>query len=102
MVCALGHGPVVSFADKGTLYDRGLFSLAFDTAKRLEIPVQTKEGVYGGNEARAVSRAGAGSRTLALSVPCRYLHSGSTVAALRDLENAERLLLALIGPLAAL
>lgn len=102
VVCALGHGPVVSFADKGTLYDRGLFSLAFDTAKRLEIPVQTKEGVYGGNEARAVSRAGAGSRTLALSVPCRYLHSGSTVAALRDLENAERLLLALIGPLAAL
>lgn len=102
VVCSLGHGPVVSFADKGTLYDRGLFSLAFDTAKRLEIPVQTKEGVYGGNEARAVSRAGAGSRTLALSVPCRYLHSGSTVAALRDLENAERLLLALIGPLAAL
>ena len=49
-----------------------------------------------------MSRAGAGSRTLALSVPCRYLHSGSTVAALRDLENADRLLLALIGPLAAL
>lgn len=102
IVCSLGNGPVISFADKGTLYDRGLFRLAFDTAKRLSIPVQTKEGVYGGNEARAVSRAGEGARPLALSVPCRYLHSGSTVAAIRDIEDAERLLLALIGPLAAL
>lgn len=64
--------------------------------------MQTKEGVYGGNRSPRRFPRGCGSRTLALSVPCRYLHSGSTVAALRDLENAERLLLALIGPLAAL
>lgn len=102
VVCSLGQGPVVSFADKGTLYDRGLFSLAFETARRLSIPVQTKEGVYGGNEARAVSRAGNGARPLAISVPCRYLHSGSTVAAIGDIQNTERLLLAVLDPLAAL
>ncbi len=102
IVCSLGKGPVVSFADRGSLYDRELFALAFETARRLSIPVQTKEGVYGGNEARAVCRAGDGARPLALSVPCRYLHSGSTVAAVRDIEDAERLLLVLIGPLAAL
>lgn len=101
-VCSVGRGPVVSFADRGTLYDRALFSLAFETAGRLSIPVQTKEGLYGANEGRAVSRAASGAQTLAVSVPCRYLHSGSCVAALRDIEADERLIHALIEPLAAL
>ncbi|MEG1849676.1 MAG: M42 family peptidase, partial [Oscillospiraceae bacterium] len=101
VVCSLGRGPVVSFADKGTLYDRGLFALAFDTARKNGIPVQTKEGVFGGNEARAVSRAGRGTRVCAVSIPCRYLHSASVTASIRDLEETGRLLRALLLVLAA-
>lgn len=101
VVCALHRGPVISFADKGTLYDRELVALAFDVAKQHNITAQTKEGVFGGNEARVISRAGAGVRTLAVSVPCRYLHSASCVAAYEDIENTKQLLPALIDALAA-
>lgn len=101
-VCSLKNGPVVSFADRGTLYDRELYKLAFELADRKGIKLQTKEGVYGGNEARVVSRAGAGAKTMAVSVPCRYLHSPSCVAAMEDIESAQKLLAELIDPLARL
>lgn len=102
VVCSLKKGVVISFADRGTLYDRELYALGFDVAARNGIAAQTKEGVFGGNEARVVSRAGAGAKTMALSVPCRYLHSSSCVAALEDIAAAEKLLAALIEPLAKL
>ena len=102
VVCALNKGPVVSFADRGTLYDRELYALAMETAKENGIPVQTKEGVYGGNEARAVSRSGAGVRTIAISVPCRYLHSSSCVVSMQDVENTSKLVRALMPRLAML
>jgi len=101
-VCSLKNGPVVSFADRGTLYDRELYKLAFDIAEQKGIKIQTKEGVYGGNEARVVSRAAKGAKTMAVSVPCRYLHSPSCVAAMQDVEAAAKLLDALIDPLAKL
>lgn len=102
VVCALKKGPVVSFADKGTLYDRELYALAFNVAKERGITIQTKEGVFGGNEARVVSRAGGGAKTMAISVPCRYLHSASCVAAMQDVLATKQLLSAVIDPLARL
>lgn len=102
VVCSLKNGPVVSFADKGTLYDRGLYALAFNIAKEKDISIQTKEGVFGANEARVVSRAGAGAKTMAVCVPCRYLHSASCVAAMQDITAAKELLKALIPSLAML
>ena len=102
VVCALGKGPVVSFADRGTLFDRELFALAFDTAKQNNIPVQTKEGVFGSNEGRVVGRAGSGAQVCAVSVPCRYLHSASVVAKWSDIEDSARLIRALAQRFAAL
>ena len=86
-VCALGEGPVVSFMDRTTIYDRELYSLAFDTAKQFGIPCQTKSMIAGGNDAGAIHITGEGIRTLAVSVPCRYLHSPSSVADYADIEN---------------
>jgi endoglucanase len=102
VVCALGKGPVVSFADRGTLYDRELFAAAFEEARVNRIPVQTKEGVFGGNEGRVVGRAGRGAKVCAVSIPCRYLHSASVVAKWSDFEDAERLLPLLVRRFAAL
>jgi endoglucanase len=68
-VCRLGGGPVVSFMDRGTVYDNRLFRLAMDTAKRHGIPAQVKEGIFGGNESRSLQVAQGGARTLAISLP---------------------------------
>lgn len=91
-VCRLGAGPVISFMDKGTVYDHGLFTLALETAKANGIPAQVKNGVYGGNESRSLQTAKSGARTLAVSLPCRYIHSPANMLCEADLEPALDLL----------
>ena len=77
--------------DRGTVYDRGLYSLAFDTAKANNIAVQTKTLVAGGNDSGAIHTSVGGIRTVALSVPCRYLHSPSCTIKKSDAENTAKL-----------
>lgn len=78
-VCVLGSGAVVSYMDRGTVYDRGLYSLAFEIAEKNGIPIQTKTLVAGGNDSGAIHVSAGGVRTCAVSIPCRYLHSPSCV-----------------------
>lgn len=86
-VCRLGGGPVVSFMDRSTIYDRELYTMAFAEAQSLGIPCQTKSRIAGGNDAGAVHVSRGGVRTLAISVPCRCLHSPSCVAQISDMEQ---------------
>ncbi|MDE7194937.1 MAG: M42 family peptidase [Oscillospiraceae bacterium] len=78
-VCELGKGAVVSFMDRGTVYDRGLYGLALELAEQNGIPAQTKTLVAGGNDSGAIHVSRGGVRTCAISLPCRYLHSPSCV-----------------------
>ena len=95
-VCALGKGPVIPFMDRGTVYDRSLYDRAHAAAAQNGIVCQTKEGVYGGTEGRSIQTAGAGAKVLAVSLPCRYLHSACCVLAEQDMEAELRLLKILI------
>ncbi|MDR1464104.1 MAG: M20/M25/M40 family metallo-hydrolase [Oscillospiraceae bacterium] len=79
-VCRLGGGAVVSFMDKGTIYPFALYRSAMALAAQHGIPVQTKSLVAGGNDAGAIHQSRGGVPTLAISVPCRYLHSPACVA----------------------
>ncbi len=101
-VCCLGEGPVVSFMDRGTIYDRELFALGFETAKEIGVKCQTKTVVAGGNDSGAIHKAAGGVRTMAVSVPCRYLHSPYCVIKESDLEEALKLSEALIDKLGKL
>ncbi|MBQ8893586.1 MAG: M42 family metallopeptidase [Clostridia bacterium] len=98
-VCKVGEGPVISFMDNGTIYDRQFYRLAMDAARENGIPVQTKQAVAGGNESSAVQRSWGGCKVLAVSVPCRYIHSPVSVAALSDIENTVRLAQAILNKL---
>ena len=99
-MCRVGKGPVVSFMDRRTIYCREYYETAFALAEKLGIPSQTKEGVAGGNDAGAVAPAGTGVRTIAVSLPCRYLHSAFSLIAQEDFENAEKLVKALAEQIA--
>ncbi len=90
-VCKLGEGAVVSYMDRGTVYDMELYKKAFEVAKKNGIKCQTKTVVAGGNDAAAIHKSGAGVRTLAISVPTRYIHSPSSVAKLEDIDSVKRL-----------
>ncbi len=83
-VCGLGKGAVVSYMDKGTIYPKELYNIAFAKAKELELKAQTKTLIAGGNDSSAISVSAGGIPTLALSVPCRYLHSPSCVIKKED------------------
>lgn len=95
-VCSLKQGPVLSFMDRGTIYDRSLYQKALEVAKEASIRCQIKAGVYGGNEARSVQVAGNGARVLVVSLPCRYLHTPNCVIHRSDAEETARFLPALI------
>lgn len=95
-VCELGKGAVVGFMDRSTVYDKQLYKLAFDTAEENGLPCQTKTMIAGGNDSGAIHLTGRGIRTIAVSVPCRYLHSPSCVINSADLDNT----LALVRKLA--
>ncbi len=95
-ICALNKGPVISFMDKGTIYDRQLYRDACAAADKAGIPWQTKELVAGGNESRSYQAGAAGAKVLAVSTPTRYIHSASCVASKKDLEDGAKLLEVLI------
>lgn len=90
--CLLGKGPVVSYMDGRTVYDRELYLKAMQTAKDNGITVQTKTKIAGGNDAGAVQTAAGGSRVCAVSLPCRYIHTGSSVVKKSDIDETRKFL----------
>lgn len=90
-VCTINGGPVVSFMDRSTMYDKELYKTAFETAKKNGIKCQTKSMIAGGNDSGAIHISGKGVRTIAVSLPCRYLHSPSCVISKQDFDDAYRL-----------
>ncbi len=96
-VCSLGDGPVVSFMDRATIYDKELYTLAFGLAEKIGIPCQTKSMIAGGNDSSAIHVSRGGVRTLAVSLPCRYLHSPSCVIKKDDVKSTYLLLKELIS-----
>ncbi len=90
-VCHLGKGAVALFMDRATIYDKELYKIAFQEAEKLNIPCQTKSRIAGGNDAGSVHVSRDGVRTLALSIPCRYLHSPYCTAQISDMTNTYQL-----------
>ncbi len=86
-VCNLGKGPAVSFMDRATAYDRTLYNAALSSG----LAVQPKRAVAGGNNSGAIHLSREGVRTLAISLPCRYIHSPSCVANIGDMDNMLKL-----------
>ena len=90
-VCAPGRGPVISYMDGSTIYDRGLFEDLRRLAEDNGIPWQTKEYIAGGNDARTIQRTRQGVRVAAMSAATRYLHAPSSVGSIADFENMLKL-----------
>ncbi len=95
-VCKVGNGAVVSFMDRGTVYNKDLYKLAREIADKNGIPNQTKTVVAGGNDAAAIHKAAGGIKTIAVSLPCRYIHSASSVGSKKDMEAVNDLVAALL------
>lgn len=95
-VADLGGGGAISVMDRSTIYDRAFVAFAMATAKEKGIAAQIKRYVSGGNDAGSIHKTGVGVKTLALSVPTRYLHSPSCVASIADYRAVRDLTEALL------
>ena len=83
-VADTGAGVVVSVMDRSTIYSKEMIELAMSTAKSAGIAAQLKRYVSGGNDAGTIHKEVGGIKTVALSVPTRYLHSPACVAKMSD------------------
>lgn len=102
VVCEQGKGAVVSFMDKGAVYDAELYRLALKTASDAAISCQSKAGVFGGNESSSIQVSRGGVRTLSVSLPCRYIHTAGNVLQISDVHSTLKLLGKLIPVIAEL
>ena len=82
-VCVQGKGAVVSFMDKSTMYDKAMYTAALNSG----ILCQPKTFVSGGNNAGAIHLSGNGVRTMAISAPCRYIHTANSIVKVKDIES---------------
>ncbi len=90
-VCKVGKGAVVSFMDRGTIYNKDLYKKAREIADKNGIANQTKTVVAGGNDASAIHKSAGGIKTIAVSLPCRYIHSSASVGSKVDMESVKSL-----------
>jgi endoglucanase len=95
-VCKAGQGVAVSFMDGASIANRDLFKKALEVGEKEGIAHQVKGSVSGGNDGGVVQRAREGIPVVVLSVPCRYIHSPSTVVNLSDVESQFELCRALL------
>ena len=98
-VCVYGGGAVVSFMDRGTIYDKPLYDHAFAIAAKRGIPCQTKTMIAGGNNAHVIDTVRGGVRVAAVSVPGKYIHSAYNVSHKDDIQAVYDLLCALADTL---
>lgn len=94
-VSVVGEGAVISYMDHSTIYDKGLFDLAFELGKQQNIACQTKTKISGGNDAGAIHVAHSGVRTIAVSIPSKYIHSPANVVKKDDVSATYQMALAL-------
>ena len=79
-VCAPGKGVAISMMDNSSLSHEPLWRALRALARKEDIPWQMKSYVSGGNDAGRLQRERGAVATAVLNVPCRYIHSPSSVA----------------------
>lgn len=92
----IGKGAALSLMDRSTVYDieevRRLESIAVAN----DIPYQFRTSSAGGNDAGPIHKTKEGAKAVAISIPCRYIHSPVNVASKTDYDSAVRLTKAVI------
>jgi len=95
----IGEGPVIRAWEQRYTVPRWLFDFLVSTAERADIPYQTEIVIAGGTDASTIHLTRKGVPTGEIIVARRYSHSPIELASLRDIENAIKLLTALVEQL---
>ncbi|MBN1146972.1 MAG: M20/M25/M40 family metallo-hydrolase [Anaerolineales bacterium] len=94
---SLGKGPAIRVRDQTMLSDPRLVQWMLETAEQAGLPYQLEIQEHSSSDARAMQFSRSGVPVGCLSIPCRYTHSPSEMVDYNDVQNAVRLLVALLG-----
>jgi tetrahedral aminopeptidase len=97
MEVSLGQGPAIKVRDGGMLSDPRVVRWMVETAEQANLPYQLEVLEGGTTDARAIQLVHAGVPVGCVSIPTRYVHSPSEMVDYDDVQNAVRLLVALLG-----
>lgn len=97
MEVALGKGPAIKVKDGGMLADPKLVNVMVQCAEKHRIPYQMEVLLGGTTDAKAMQISRAGMPAGCISIPTRYLHTPSEMTDINDINNAVKLLTALIS-----
>lgn len=92
----LGKGPAISLIDRTTIYNPKFRNNVKDIAERNNIPYQYRKTSMGGNDSGKIHTSKSGSLTTTISVPCRNIHSPTSVMSLEDYKNTYKLAKAIL------
>ncbi len=92
----LNKGPAISLMDRTTLFDTNLRKKIIEIAENNKIPYQYRKTAMGGNDSGKIHTSKDGVITTTISVPCRNIHSPTSVMSKYDYENAYKLLKAIL------
>jgi tetrahedral aminopeptidase len=97
MAVSLGQGPAIKIKDSGMLAHPAVKDLLIQTAEREGIPYQREILERGTTDATAMQLTRSGIPAGVVSIPCRYVHTNSEMVDSGDMENAARLLAAVLS-----
>ena len=96
MDVGLGKGPAIKVRDSGMFSDPQVVDWMVKTAERNKLPYQLEVLEGRTTDARAIQLSRAGVPSGCISIPCRYVHAPSEMVDLNDVQNAVKLLVALL------
>jgi endoglucanase len=96
MEMALGKGPCIKIQDMSMITDPRVVQWMIRAAEKNKIPYQREVLLVGGTDARAIQATRAGVPAGCISIPARYVHSPSEMVDYSDVQNAVKLLTALL------
>lgn len=92
----INGGPAISLIDRTTVFNSKFRETIVDIAEKNNIPYQYRKTSMGGNDSGKIHTTKNGSITTTISVPCRYIHSPTSVMSKSDYDNTYKLLKAIL------
>ena len=92
----IGKGPAISVADKSIISSPKVNDRLVRNAEFDNIPYQFKKPMYGGTDAGKIHISREGVPSSVVSVPCRYIHSPTSLLKLDDILSTIHLIDAFI------
>jgi endoglucanase len=88
----IGQGPAITIADRAIVSHKKVNERLIENAKFENISFQFKKPRYGRTDARWIQISRSGVPSSVVSVPCRYIHSPTSLLKLQDIYETIRLI----------